>query len=91
MYYYPPESIKEEIREGTHLLEQKVKNYFLRKIDEAKENNEIRPFDTEIIHQLYYNLCLGFVLSAPEYESIDIKPIIQSSFDLFWESIKIQE
>lgn len=87
-YYYPPEGMADWIRDSTHEQEAIIRNYMMDLIIKSQEEGIIRDFDPKIVHQLYYNLCLGFVMSAPEYESLEMANTIKSSFILFWDAIK---
>ena len=87
-YYYPPVSMTEWIRVSTHRQEDMVRDYMMDLIIKSQSEGILRPYDPVIIHQLYYNLCLGFIMSAPEYEKLDMHDLIKESFVLFWDGVK---
>ncbi len=87
-YYYPPESMEKMIRNGTHRNEHIIKDKILAIIKEGQEKGYIRDYNLASLYQLYYNLYIGFVLSAPEYENKDIKKEIRDCFVLFWDAVK---
>lgn len=87
-YYYPPESMESWIRSATHKSEKIIKDNIIKVIKLGQEEKSIRQYDISILYQLYYNMYLGFVLSAPEYESMDMRHIIKDSFLLYWDAVK---
>lgn len=87
-YYYPPETMKDWIRSSTHKAEGRSREVILKQIEKGQKEGVIKAINIDIIYQLYYNMCLGFVLSAPEYEGSDMTDIIKKTYQLYWEGIK---
>lgn len=87
-YYYPPESMKDYVRASTHKAEGRIREQMMKQIIRGQVDGQIKPIDADIVYQLYYNMYLGFVLSAPEYESKDMHNIIKSTYQLYWEGVK---